>query len=206
MASPSLKIIEPDESIGLSEYAQFANLRSAVHDLQTEAATLVPQIGERTVWMVSSTAEGGGVAEMLPKLISILCELGVKTKWVVIQPRDKKFFQLTKRLHNLVHGSGDARLERSDRDLYESISGELADDFDQHLGKDDVLVVHDPQPLGMGAALKSSASSNPRRPRPPGSFFGLLLRRPTAPRFRPATTSRRSWPVDHPSSPRPSTP
>ncbi|MEJ2076450.1 MAG: glycosyltransferase [Acidobacteriota bacterium] len=155
MASPSLKIIEPDESIGLSEYAQFANLRSAVHDLQTEAATFVPQIGERTVWMVSSTAEGGGVAEMLPKLISILCELGVKTKWVVIQPRDKKFFQLTKRLHNLVHGSGDARLERSDRDLYESISGELADDFDQHLGKDDVLVVHDPQPLGMGAALKS---------------------------------------------------
>lgn len=154
-SSASLKIIEPDESIGLSEYAQFANLRSAVHDLKTEADTFLPRIGDRTVWMISSTAEGGGVAEMLPKLISILCELGVKTKWVVIQPEDEKFFQLTKRLHNLIHGSGDPDLKQSDQELYQSVSEELADAFDQYPAKDDVVVAHDPQPLGMGAALKS---------------------------------------------------
>ncbi|MFZ0429953.1 MAG: glycosyltransferase [Acidobacteriota bacterium] len=157
MSASLIRIIEPDETIGLSEYAQFAHLRAAVHDLQTEASTLVPQISERTVWMISSTAEGGGVAEMLPKLISILCELGVPTKWVVIQPEEKEFFGLTKRLHNMIHGSGDPDLGKDDRELYQSVSNRLADALESNLGPADVLVVHDPQPLGLGAALKTRA-------------------------------------------------
>ncbi len=153
-SSKLLNIVEPDESIGLSEYAQFAHLRSAVHDLQAEASSLVSEIGERTVWMISSTAAGGGVAEMLPKLISILCEVGVKTKWAVIQPENEEFFRLTKRLHNMIHGQGKPDLDADDQDLYESASARLADALESKLKDGDVVVAHDPQPLGMGSLLK----------------------------------------------------
>jgi hypothetical protein len=44
-----------------------------------------PAWSGRTLWMVNSTELGGGVAEMLPTMISLLRELGVRTEWVVIE-------------------------------------------------------------------------------------------------------------------------
>ena len=49
----------------LAEYEAVAHLAQAVHELRSEAAAVVPRLSGRTVWMVSSTAQGGGVAEML---------------------------------------------------------------------------------------------------------------------------------------------
>jgi trehalose synthase len=40
----------------------------------------------------------------------LLRDLGVSTEWVVIGSSDPAFFALTKRLHNLIHGSGDVAL------------------------------------------------------------------------------------------------
>jgi trehalose synthase len=104
--------------------------------------------------MVNSTANGGGVAEMLPQLVSILCELGLSTEWVVMGADKPEFFVLTKRLHNMIHGHGDAPFTESDRAVYEAVSRENARDLKGRIGPDDILVIHDPQPLGMGALLK----------------------------------------------------
>jgi len=104
--------------------------------------------------MVNSTAKGGGVAEGLPRIVSLMRQLGVHTEWVVISPNDQRFFSLTKRLHNLMHGVGDQHLSLDDRALYESVSRSLAKEFRAWLKPDDLLVVNDPQPLGMGALLK----------------------------------------------------
>ena len=74
----------------------------------------------RTFWNVNSTAQGGGVAEMLRPLIGYVRGAGLDARWVVI-PGDPEFFALTKRLHNRLHGyPGDGGpLGEAERAVYE---------------------------------------------------------------------------------------
>jgi trehalose synthase len=142
------------EEIGLDEYASSIHLTNAVAALRAAAEQLVPRLRGRRVWMVNTTSRGGGVAEMLPKLIALLRELGVHTEWAVMGAAQPAFFELTKRLHNLIHGHGDPRLSCEDRALYDAVSRENAELMKARMSRDDILVIHDPQPLGMGALLK----------------------------------------------------
>ena len=138
----------------LDDYQAVVHLSEAVRSLRAEARALVPHLEGRTVWMVNSTAHGGGVAEMLPRMVTILRELGVSVEWVVLGSSDPHFFALTKRIHNLIHGNGDPELSSSDREVYEAVSRENADSFRDRINPGDVLVIHDPQPLGLGAILR----------------------------------------------------
>src|SRR5689334_8685563 len=61
------------------------------------------QLGDRTIWNVSSTATGGGVAEMLHVLLGYVADVGITSRWMVITG-DAEFFVITKRLHNQIHG------------------------------------------------------------------------------------------------------
>jgi trehalose synthase len=63
----------------------------------------VPELHGRVVWNVNSTAKGGGVVEMLRPLIGCCRGAGVDARWVVI-PGVPEFFEITKRLHNHLHG------------------------------------------------------------------------------------------------------
>jgi trehalose synthase len=146
--------IEIRDPLGLDAYAEVVHLADAVHCLREEAATLIAALRGRKVWMVNSTAQGGGVAEMMPKLVSLLNELGLATEWVVMGTEEPRFFDLTKRLHNLIHGEGDPWLRDEERQLYAAVSAENAADMKRRVRPDDILVIHDPQPLGMGAQLK----------------------------------------------------
>jgi trehalose synthase len=58
----------------------------------------------RVVWSVNSTAQGGGVAEMLVLLLAYARGAGIDARWVVIAGNED-FFVLTKRIHNFLHGS-----------------------------------------------------------------------------------------------------
>lgn len=149
-----LEIVDVKPHHTLNDYAANAPLAGAVQELRTEAGALVPRIKCRKLWMVNSTAKGGGVAEMMGTLVSILREVGIDTEWAVIGTEHKAFFPLTKKLHNLIHGAGDGAFTDEDRQLYAKVSRELADEFKAHIGPDDILVVHDPQPAGMGALVK----------------------------------------------------
>jgi trehalose synthase len=148
------RIIEIDESLRLSDYSDLAFLAPAVQDLREEAAALVPTLRGRKVWMVNSTPQGGGVAEMLPKMVSMLRELGVETEWAVIETDGPAFFELTKRVHNMMHGVNNGALNAADRELFDAVARDNADKLRQQVGPDDILVIHDPQPLGVGALLK----------------------------------------------------
>jgi len=148
-----IETVAIQEPFGLDDYDEIVHLREAVRTLREEARSLVSRLAGRKVWMVNSTARGGGVAEMMPRLVSLLNELGVETEWVVMGTEEPAFFDLTKRLHNLLHGTGDPGLTDEDQRLYGAVSSENAADLKRRLGRDDVLVVHDPQPLGMGALL-----------------------------------------------------
>jgi trehalose synthase len=140
----------------LDDYAAVAHLSRNVEELRDLGSRLTRTIGERTVWMVSSTARGGGVAEMLPQVVTLLRELGVATRWLVVTPDDPAFFSLTKRIHNLIHGTGEPELSSADRSLYDSVSAALAAELSTQLEDHDILVVHDPQPLGAGARVRRS--------------------------------------------------
>lgn len=137
----------------LDDYERYAHIAPAVEALRAEARPIARKLRGQTIWMVSSTSQGGGVSEMLPGMISHLRELGIAVEWVVMAGNDP-FFQLTKRIHNLMHGQGKAELKEEDRELYEATNRENAVALRRKLKDGDVLVVHDPQPMPLAGMLR----------------------------------------------------
>src|SRR5690606_33234619 len=97
------RLVQIGPQTTLEQHAEYAHLAPLVDKLRQEAAAFARAMRGRTVWMINSTERGGGVSEMLPGMISHLRELGVSTEWAVIESGDPSFFQLTKRIHNMIH-------------------------------------------------------------------------------------------------------
>lgn len=146
--------VEIERERTLDDHEQVAHLAPAVHALRAEARRLVPRLGGRTVWMVNSTPRGGGVAEMLPGLVGLLRDLGVDVEWLAIGSDRPEFFPLTKRIHNLIHGEGDPGLGEEDRALYDEVTRAEARQVAAEIRPGDVVVVHDPQPMGLAGVLR----------------------------------------------------
>lgn len=112
----------------------------------------------RKQWNVNATATGGGVAEMLRGLLSYTGEArkdNRQTGWLVLDG-NAEFFALTKRIHNLLHGSvGDGGpLGDEERVLYESVVAENLASLREFINPEDVVVLHDPQTAGLVAGLQ----------------------------------------------------
>lgn len=103
---------------------------------------------------VSSTAKGGGVAELLSRLIDTQCRDGIAAAWAVTTG-NRAFFDLTKRIHHLLHGNGDPKPLSAPAAvaLYRSTLAPQAEWLAEQIGPEDVLVLHDPQTLGMAPDL-----------------------------------------------------
>src|SRR4051812_30573047 len=95
----TVEIVKPRSRLGLADYESVASLARAVRELRAEASSCATAFAGRRVWMVSSTSAGGGVAEMMPALVTLLRELGVDVSWAVMRTPHEEFFRLTKRLH-----------------------------------------------------------------------------------------------------------
>lgn len=108
----------------------------------------------RTFWNVNSTAHGGGVAEMLRSLMGYVRGIGIDGRWVTIGGTPE-FFDITKRLHNRLHGyTGDGGpLGDAERAAYERVTAEHAELLVQRVRPSDVVLLHDPQTAGMVAPL-----------------------------------------------------
>ena len=77
-------VVDVPESVTLSDYEAVAHLAHHVEELEETARGVREKLSGRTIWMVNSTAQGGGVAEMLPTMITLLRDLGFPTEWAVI--------------------------------------------------------------------------------------------------------------------------
>lgn len=113
------------------------------------------ELGDRVVWHVNATAQGGGVAEMLQTLLAYGRGAGVENRWLVLDA-DPEFFRITKRLHNLLHGGpGDGGpLGSAERLHYEDVlAGNLAVLL-RRVDSRDLVVLHDPQTAGLGEGLR----------------------------------------------------
>ena len=118
--------------------------------LEDLAARTKDKLDGRKVWNVNSTAAGGGVAEMLQGLVAYARGAGVDTRWLVAAG-DPAFFALTKRVHNGLHGSpGDGgALGEEERRHYDEISATEGQALREFVSAGDVVVLHDPQTLGL---------------------------------------------------------
>jgi trehalose synthase len=104
----------------------------------------------RVVWNVNSTGRGGGVVELLRPLIAYARGAGVDARWLVVDGTPG-FFEVTKRIHNRLHGSpGDGgALDERARRIYEDVLAENAAGIVGRVRPGDVVILHDPQPAGL---------------------------------------------------------
>jgi trehalose synthase len=111
----------------------------------------------RAIWNVNSTARGGGVAEMLVSLLAYARGAGIDARWSVIAG-DDDFFHVTKRLHNQLHGSeGDGgALDDAAREAYERALVPNAQELQEELEDDDIVILHDPQTAGLIPTVKQA--------------------------------------------------
>jgi trehalose synthase len=118
-------------------------------------AQAADRLSGRRLWHANSTEQGGGVAEMLHFLLGYLAGAGIDTRWVVVEG-DEDFFEVTKRIHHLLHGQpGDGRaLDEPARDVYGQTLKETLGELQQRVAAGDVVVLHDPQTAGLVPALK----------------------------------------------------
>ncbi len=121
---------------------------------QPDFARTRSALGGATVWHVNTTATGGGIAELLRASIEWHERTGLRTRWMVISG-SPEYFALTKRLHEMLHGrdSLGQPLTPADQACYQETTAAAAHAALDVIRPGDVAVLHDPQPLGMAAAL-----------------------------------------------------
>jgi trehalose synthase len=114
----------------------------------------------RVFWHVNSTARGGGVAEMLQSLVPYFRGSGVDCRWVVIEGNDR-FFRVTKRLHNNLHGElGDGGdLGDAEQQIYESALEANAQGLVSRLRRGDLVFLHDPQTAGLAQRVREAGAA-----------------------------------------------
>jgi len=112
----------------------------------------------KTVKMVNSTAVGGGVAEMLNRLVPLLGELEVTTHWDVITGGND-FFEVTKAFHNALQGS-EYQLTRAAQEIYLAYNEQ---NRQRMQFTEDMIVIHDPQPAALIGSKTGSKKTSPAR-------------------------------------------
>jgi trehalose synthase len=106
---------------------------------------LAEKLKGKSIVHVNSTHTGGGVAEILHRLIPMFIELGIKASWEVITGTEL-FFKTTKRFHNALQG--DEKVPTREMfDEYRKINRKNAEELP--LDDADFGVIHDPQPAGL---------------------------------------------------------
>lgn len=95
----------------------------------------------KTFLHVNSTREGGGVAEILQRMIPILNSLCIQARWEVIEG-DPKFFDITKKVHNALQGNPE-KFTKEMWDYHKEVNVKNAEKMDFEA---DAVMIHDPQP------------------------------------------------------------
>lgn len=99
------------------------------------------KLNKRSFLHINSTREGGGVAEILQRMIPILKELGIDARWDVIEG-DSRFFDITKKIHNALQGNPE-RITNEMWQYHYEINSTNAERLNLEA---DAVLIHDPQP------------------------------------------------------------
>jgi trehalose synthase len=100
-----------------SQSVNVENYRSWVGDaLIDEILELSRELKGLRICNVNATAAGGGVAELLSRMIPVHLALGLSSDWRLIYG-DKDFFAITKTFHNALEGA-DLKLSSEAKQVY----------------------------------------------------------------------------------------
>lgn len=125
--------------VSLHDYAQVVG-----HQTIEEILLLAQKLSRKKIKMVNSTALGGGVAEILGRMVPLLNEVGIETNWHVIMG-DEDFFSVTKAFHNALHGEKiEITQEMLGMFLEYNKKNAAEMSFDE-----DIIMIHDPQPAAL---------------------------------------------------------
>src|SRR5215831_14391097 len=113
---------------GHKSLADYASLVS--RSLMEEIRRLAAPLRGKRVLHLSATAFGGGVAEINYTLVPLMADVGLEVEWRIIHGAEE-FFNVTKTIHNALQAR------------------ELEDGYD-------LVIVHDPQPVGLIEHFESS--------------------------------------------------
>ncbi len=123
----------------LKDYTEIVG-ENEIHEIQT----LAEKLAGKSVVHVNSTSFGGGVSEILRRLVPLMKDVGINAEWKVIKG-DKEFFDVTKTFHNALQGKEIELTENMKKVYlrYNELNANLLDlDYDY-------VVIHDPQPLAI---------------------------------------------------------
>jgi trehalose synthase len=126
-------------TITLSDYKEVAPA-GTVEFIQR----LAERVKGKSLLHINSTRYGGGVAEILNRLIPLLKELEIDVRWEVIEGSEF-FFTVTKNFHNALQGQV-VNVTEDMLQAYLECNQENAKKLDFVT---DVVVVHDPQPAAL---------------------------------------------------------
>ncbi len=131
--------MESDGTVTLQDYSSVMS-----EEEMAELRALARPLAGARVQHINSTRVGGGVAEILARLVPLLKELGLNARWDVIDG-DADFFRVTKMFHNALHGDPADFVERDFEIVRENARRNL------HIitNDDDFVAIHDPQPIGL---------------------------------------------------------
>ncbi|MFA5094138.1 MAG: glycosyltransferase [Candidatus Omnitrophota bacterium] len=105
---------------------------------------LAEKLSGKVVQNINSTSVGGGVAEILNRMVPLLKELGVDARWDLIKGGEQ-FFEVTKKFHNALHGVN-IEVSKEDFDVFLETSRTNMDEMNLY---GDIVFVHDPQPVAL---------------------------------------------------------
>jgi trehalose synthase len=109
---------------------------------------LLKRLGEkmrgRSFLHINSTKEGGGVAEILHRMVPLLNDLGIDARWDVIEG-DEPFFDITKKIHNALQGAPET-ITKGMWDYHFEVNRKNAETMNLDA---DAILIHDPQPVAL---------------------------------------------------------
>jgi len=129
-------------NVTLDDYAEAAG-----SEVIEQIRALARPLQGKTVVQVSSTRVGGGVAEILTRLVPLMKDLGIRSSWEVIEG-PPEFFAITKSFHNALQGNA-VTVPASQLELYHEINRRNAEALKESLEGADFVFVHDPQPAAL---------------------------------------------------------
>ncbi|MFH1335367.1 MAG: glycosyltransferase [Candidatus Zixiibacteriota bacterium] len=109
-----------------------------------ELYLLAEKLQGKTILNINSTAVGGGVAEILNRMMPLMKDLGVDFRWDLIRG-DEKFFVITKKFHNALHGV-DVAISDEEISYFLVVNQQNASELSI---SGDIIFIHDPQPIAL---------------------------------------------------------
>jgi trehalose synthase len=127
----------------LDDYKKIAG-----HTAIDQLLQLAKPLAKLKIVHVNSTKVGGGVAEILTKMIPLTINLGIEQCYWEVMQGPKEFYHCTKLFHNALQGNK-VQPSKAELNVFEETNAENAAKLRPMLEDADIVIIHDPQPLAL---------------------------------------------------------